>query len=213
MLRKKAIDIRLATCRQLYWVEIDKVTGRPTYYYKWESEFYYANFDSSLINLIPYECTTETYLQSLQFKIIHRYFPCNYKLHLWAILDNNKPAYCNAIDTLTHYFVERESVRMFWKSLKAWFLRNFQFVINSTALDVLLQIPSYERSNDITNLNFVILFAKNYIYTCKKNGMQIDFYNFQVQLKTHVVIEEFRCSMYNKSLEFHEKLSILADSL
>ena len=102
---------------------------------------------------------------------------------------------------------------MFWKSLKAWFLRNFQFVINCTALDVLLQIPNYERSNDITNLNFVILFAKNYIYTCKKNGMQIDFYNFQVQLKTHMVIEEFRCSMYNKSLEFHEKWSILADSL
>ena len=213
MLRKKDIDIRLATCRQLYWVEIDKVTERPTCYYKWESEFYYANFDWSLINLIPYECTTETYLQSLQFKIIHRYFLCNYKLHLWAILDNNKCAYCNAIDTLTHYFVECESVRIFWKSLKAWFLRNFQFVINCTALDVLLQIPNYERSNDITNLNFVILFAKNYIYTCKKNGMQIDFDNFLEQLKTHMVIEEFRCSMYNKSLEFYEKWSILADSL
>ena len=88
MLRKKAIDIRLATCRQLYWVETDKVTERPTCYYKWESEFYYANFEWSLINLIPYECATETYLQSLQFKIIHRYFPCKYKLHLWAILDN-----------------------------------------------------------------------------------------------------------------------------
>ena len=121
MLKKMAIDIRQATCSQLYWVEIDKITERPTCYYKWESKFYYTNSDWALVNLIPYECTTKTYLQSLPLKIIHRYFPCNRNLHLWAILDNNKYACCNAIETLNHYFVQCESVRMFWKSLKAFF--------------------------------------------------------------------------------------------
>ena len=57
-----------------------------------------------------------------------------------------------------------------------------------------------EATNDITSTNFVILFDENCIYTCNKNGMQTDVYNLQVQLKTHMIIEEFRYSMCNKSL-------------
>ena len=33
----------------------------------------------------------------------------------------------------------------------------------------------------------------------------IDFYDFQVKLKTRMIIEEFRSKMFDKSLEFHEK--------
>ena len=67
------------------------------------------------INLIPYECTTKTCLLSVQFKNIQRFFfTCNYNLRLWATVDSNKYANCNAIDidTLNRYFVECESTRM-----------------------------------------------------------------------------------------------------
>mgnify|MGYP000209167433 CR=1 FL=1 len=150
MLKNRLIDIKKATCSQLYSVEIEKIVQRPTCYFKWESEYYFANFEWDLINVIPYECTTETYLQSLQFKIIHRYFPCNYHLHLWKIIDSNRCTYCNATDTLSHYFAECEAVRTFWISLKAWFLRIFEFSINFTALDVLLGVTNAGKSNDIT---------------------------------------------------------------
>ena len=40
-------------------------------------------------------------------------------------------------------------------------------------------------------MNFVILFDENCIYTCSKNGMQRDFFNLQVQLKAHMITEEF----------------------
>ena len=63
------------------------------------------------------------------------------------------------------------------------------------------------------SLNFDILFVKNLIYTCTKNGMQIDFYTSQVQLKTLVIIAELRYSMYTKSFQLQEKWSILADRL
>ena len=59
------------------------------------------------------ECTTETFLQSLQFKIIHRYFPCNYRLHLWNIVEDSKCTYCNIVDTLNHYFAECQVSRDF----------------------------------------------------------------------------------------------------
>ena len=69
-----------------------------------------------------------------------------------------------------------------------------------TALDVLIGISNYETTNDITSMNFVILFDENCIYTCSKNGMQRDCYNLQVQLKAHMITEEVRYSMCNKSL-------------
>ena len=50
-------------------------------------------------------------LQSLQFKIIHRHFPCNYRLHLWNIVEDSKCTYCNVVDTLSHYFAECQVVK------------------------------------------------------------------------------------------------------
>ena len=80
---------------------------------------------------------------------------------------------------------------------------------------MLLGIPNYDNSNDVMILNFVILFTKYYmyIYNCKKNGVPVDFFRFLVKLKSHLIIEEYRHIMYNRSLEFATKWSILSDSL
>ena len=109
-LSNKYVELRKATCRQFYWTKIQFISERPTCYFKWESEYFFATFDWDLINIIPYECTSDTYLQSIQYKIIHRYFPCKYQLNTWNIEDSNKCTYCQEIDTLSHYFVECESV-------------------------------------------------------------------------------------------------------
>ena len=75
------------------------------------------------------------------------------------------------------------------------------------------RIPNYCKNKDIDILNFVILFAKSYIYDCKKKEMPIDLYNFQVKLKSHMVTQEYRCKVYNKIEEFESKWALLADSL
>ena len=139
MFKNKQMDLRQVKCSQLYWADALKIVERPTCYYKWKSEYYYmyATFDWELINAIPYESTTETYLQSLQF-------------------------------ILSHNFAECDSVVEFWKFLKRWFISTFQFAINFTYLDILLGIPNYDNGNDVMILNFVILFAKYYIYNCKQ---------------------------------------------
>ena len=87
-------------------------------------------------------------------------------LQLWSVIDSNQCVHCGDTDTLGHYFAECQVVKVFWKSLKTWFLRTFQFVINFTTLDILLGIPNYDKNNDITN--FIILFAKNYIILVRK---------------------------------------------
>ena len=41
------------TGKQLYGVEVNRKAHRPTSYFKWESEFYYACFNWNMINCIP----------------------------------------------------------------------------------------------------------------------------------------------------------------
>ena len=102
---------------------------------------------------------------------------------------------------------------VFWKSLKAWFLRTFEFCINFTVLDILLGIPNYSKNKDIDILNFVILLAKSYIYNSKKDEMSIDLYTFLVKLKTRMVIEEYRCNIYDKHKEIETMWARIADSV
>ena len=151
----------------------------------------------------------------MQYKIIHRYFPCKYQLNKWNNEDSNRCTYCQEIETLCHYFVECESVRSFWNSLKAWFLCTFEFCINFTVLDILLyrNIPNYGKNKDIDILNFVILFAKSYIYNSKRDEMAIDLYTFLVKLKTRMVIKEYRCNIYDKHVEIETMWARLADSV
>ena len=100
-LNNKYVELRKVTCRQFYWGEIKIISERPTCYFKWESEYFFADFDWNLINIIPYQCTSDTYLQSIQYKKNHRYFPCKYQLNMWNIEDSNKCTYCQEIDTLS----------------------------------------------------------------------------------------------------------------
>ena len=87
----------------------------------------------------------------------------------WNIEDSNKCPYCQEIDILSHYFVECESMRGFWNSLKAMFLCTFEFCINFTVLNILFGTPYYGKNRDIDILNFVILIAKSYIYNSMRD--------------------------------------------
>ena len=102
---------------------------------------------------------------------------------------------------------------MFWMSVKKWFLRNFEFTINCTPLDILLGIPNYDKDVHINIFNFVILFAKYFVYSCKQVNKPVDFFQFLVKLKTRMVYEEYRCKMYNKTNEFQKKWSLINNIL
>ena len=57
------------------------------------------------------------------------------------------------------------------------------------------------------------MFAKSYIYSSKRDEISIDFYTFLVKLKTRMVIEEYRCNIYDKHLEIVTMWARLADSV
>ena len=75
-------------------------------------------------------------------------------------------------------------------------LHVFGFCINFIPSDILLGIRNQSDSAEVDILNFVILYAKFYIYNCKRNAIPINLYSFQVKLKTWMVVEEYKSNKF-----------------
>jgi len=71
---------------------------------KWKELYYFVDFDWKNIFALPYEITSETSLQSMQYQIIIRYFPCKSFVGLWNNDIDTKCTLCNDEETLEHYF-------------------------------------------------------------------------------------------------------------
>ena len=74
-------------------------------------------------------------------------------------------------------------------------------------------IINYDKNHEITILNFVLLFGKYYIKTCKIKEKAIEFYEYQVQLKERMLIEERIHFLNHTELVFENKWGKLLDSL
>ena len=210
---KNLTNIKDIPCRMIYWAEIHKISKRPTSYDKWELEYDYTHFDWQTIAKIPFKSARETSLQSLQYQIINRYFPCQEKLYTWKIKESNLCPTCNKVDSLVHYFVDCNQVKILWGCLKTWCNYILKFKIQFGPLDILLGIPNYANQNEIDILNFIILFAKMFIKTCKNENKTIDFYDFQLRLKQRMIIEKQIMLSDGKSDIYDKKWKDLDENL
>ena len=119
--------------------------------------------------LLPSSCTTETHLQSLQWKILHGIYPSGTLLTKMNIRSSNACYYCGEIDTLQHFFYDCIYVHPLWAEIE----RKVEFVsrglMRLTAKDVIVGIAS-ESIKDIKKLNLfnrIILIGKSTISKVK----------------------------------------------
>ena len=183
------IQVGKIKCKDLYWHFLTNKSLPPTCYIKWESDYCYANLDWKIINITPYKCARDTELQSTQYQIIHRFFPCNYILYKWVKSDTNTCYLCNEIDTLEHTLVHCENVKDFWKYLKKMLKLVTGTTLQFGTLDIIFGLPNSENDNILMVFNFIILLAKSYIKTCRRNKTRAHLY-FQLLLKDIVLLEK-----------------------
>ena len=62
-----------------------------------------ANWES--IYKLAFKTCSDTYVQSLQYKILNRYVNCNENLYKWKIKDSPLCSYCDQTDNLEHFFI------------------------------------------------------------------------------------------------------------
>ena len=206
-------SILFVSTKDLYWICIDKIAQDPTVITKWEQRFPRANFDWQEIFLNPYKVARETDLQSLQFQILHRFYPCNYILNKWY---RDQPSFCetcNVQDDLDHYFFTCRITDTFWQHFNLWWSRTTGIVLNIGIFEVLLGLQNPFSDKMIDSLNYCILLAKKFISVQKKGNSDCQFHKFKLELKQRLDTEHFIYMQNGKENDYVVRWSTIHQTL
>jgi len=149
---------------------------------------------------VPFTTTIYTKLRSFQFKINHNIFYTNEKLHKIGLSKTALCYMCNETETLSHFFVECQEKKTFWKKVTELLLPyGVQKIDNS---EIILGILTENGINNVTN--HIILEAKYYLHMCKLEKSIPQFARFKNRLKITESIERQIATKSTKKRLAHE---------
>ena len=207
------LDVCHTSTKKIYDHLVFKRYVRPTALNKWLGMFEIVEDDWQDIFKLPYLATRETKLQSLQYKIIHRIFPCKKWLHVQTISDTPNCNFCDEeeVDDIIHYFIGCSNLNNLWSHLECWWNRTADYQLTLTPKHIIFGF--YYDNVGFSNINYVLLLAKWYVKCQRYHGRQIDFYSFLSVLKQHLLIEKYICTSNNKMHIFNKKWSTICENL
>lgn len=195
----------------VYWSEIAKCIKQPTAISQWISEFPFLHDNDFVDIFLLAHNTGDVKLQSFQYKILNRIFPCNYVLNKWGITGSSKCDYCNEIDTLEHYFFYCEKCQDLWQCLTELIDKTLQVKIPLKIVDILFGIPHMKTQDQVLNvMNLVIMHGKWFTYLCKKERRILSFNGYRKYLKYVLRIEiEVRTRSNKECMLKHQLYDIM----
>ena len=171
----------------------------PTATFKWNRIFPNLNWKTIFIKC--FKTTIDTQLQWFQARIIHRILPTRRYLNMCKIVNSPQCLFClNNEETLIHLFWECNVVKKFWQDLENM-LRNK--CINSARFSFSLELVIFGTSSFIKTdkvIEFIILFAKFYIYKCRFQDSTPNHLTYMINLKHRYLTEKLlaiRCNKYS----------------
>jgi len=212
-INKKKQKIEVVSSKDVYWELIRKLVTKPKACLKWESLYDLAIFDWDYIFTLPYETSRETSLQSLQYQIIHRFYPCNSILHKWYENHEHTCMHCNGDDTLEHYFYSCNQTKMFWNAFQHWWYNATSVTLNLNMYEIIFGVLNLNNDVLLDSLNYCILYGKMHIARQKRDEKNCNINMFLAQLKYRLEYEKIICTA-NSCLEyFTTKWTHILDSI
>ena len=205
-----AIQIRIKDSRvtlanlkakQIYSTFVLDKWEKPTAFGKWELDYDVSNDWTNILSL-SYSCTRDTRLQAFHYRIVNRILPCRKWLNRLTVVDSDKCLICNEVDDIEHFLFNCPTTRVFWEHLERWWNRLSHCRVSLTIKHILFGI--YYDLKYFSEINFVILLAKHYIYIKKHYKEHICFFAFLGTLKYKLSIEEYIHKM-NSNLDIFQK--------
>ena len=210
-LNGKLINASKTKCRDFYWDYIDSISKKPVAETKWK-KYIDKEIDWENCYIIPYKICRDTTIQSFQYKIFHRFFPCQYALYTWKVENDPNCKTCNDIDYLEHTFYYCDKVKSFWNSVQNWWRSFLHFTIALSVEYVLFGIPNLDNINEIESMNLIILYGKWYIHECNAKGDVLFILDFIKLLKNKLTISKLWYRI-NQDCTFENKFQLLYNEL
>ena len=159
------------------------------------------------IYILPFRVVSDTYLMTLQYKILHRVYACNEQLHIWKIIESPLCKYCSNHENLEHFFFCADT-RHFWHEVSKWLSHKISLAINLTVLEVLFGLPNIDPKFYFA-ANYAILTGKHLISKAKKELELFNLEKFQKCLKWNLKTERYIYQSQCRLSVFQERFSIL----
>jgi hypothetical protein len=187
--------------KEIYWEYIhSKKAQRPTSEERWteNNDLELEEGDWEIIYKSPFHLSSNSKIQMVQFKTVHRILATNHNMHKWKVIPDPTCSYCTERDTITHFLYDCNITFNLWQSIMKWWDCTFNMYIPITSHEILFGIPN-ENEEQIVNLyNYMILHAKYYIYIYKKKGLTLDLYEVLLNTKHELILKQDFYKMNNK---------------
>ena len=165
----------------------------PTAQRKWTNDLLLPEtFPWQKIYNLHNKITKDTNLKWFQYRLIHRILATNTFLCKIGIKEDNRCSFCkNHPETIRHIFGDCHLIQNFWHSLEQWLRSECVHIteLNLSLADIIFGINNNIRADSI--LNFIILFAKQYIYCNKYNNTIPYIQGFKTRL-----LLQYNCEKY-----------------
>ena len=121
----------------------------------------------------------ETKLREFQFKFIHRIVVTKRELFKYGIKTDEECCFCGEKDSIDHTFIHCPFTKSFIQKVIRWFNTTYNSQFYPTTEELLFGITSNLNENSTTKkFDYVTLFMRYYIYSCKLNNKPIVLHDF-----------------------------------
>ena len=104
--------------------------------------------------------------------------------------------------------------RTFWTSIEQWIRQIYNVHIPLKITDILFGIVHLKTQDDLLpNLNYILVYAKWFLYTCKKESKPFPLKNFLNYLKYILSIEHQVSLNRNTSVRFNTRWSVVIENI
>ena len=185
------------TRKKLYKTSTSQITWGKTYPKLTQNKELWKR-----LYVTAFECTRETKLQALQFKIYHRIIPCNYYLFKRKGVDSPECNFCGREDNIRHFFLHCPNVFFFWNTLKKW-LKNVLEVSIDEEIEEGLLFNNPGKIVQSKKENFILLNVKFYIYRQRLfHNNHLDVLEWALEFREKLRMEKQICSQEGKLKKF-----------
>ena len=162
----------------------------PTAIPKWN--YLFENLNWKGIFSLPHKTSSDVQLKWFQLRLLHRLLPTQRFLFLRRIVDSSICNFCEQSEqTLCLMLFDCNVVRDFWLELQHEISQKYLHCFNLTLDKELVLFGMKENVHTDTVLDFIILFAKFYLYKCKLQNKLPQLTLFTALLKDRHKIERY----------------------
>ena len=174
----------------------------PTAVQKWNNNFIDLNWK----HIFPqcFKVTQDTQLRWFQYRILNRILPTQKYLYLCKILDSPLCNFCNnEAQTIEHLLYECPPVTKFWSDFQKQVIEKCHHVTNLKLDKALILFGVKEGVKTDVVFDFLILFAKYFIYKCKLEDSTPYFDRFALVLNYRFNIDKYNAYIDGRNMKFY----------